>query len=259
MREGLTGYTLFSASNRRRFEHWVWLPNGEHRDLPLMLLLHGVYDAGGFVWAQRAGADLTAARLMRDGAIPPFCLVLVGDTGAEQGTGYCDWHDGTTHAETYIVDELLPWLAAELPVSDQRHIGGLSMGGYGSLMLALRHPGVFRSASSTSGFFQPQRLFRFVPDAMQRMWGDDDGMRAHDVTALIAEPQRTRDLRIAFDCGSEDELVDQNRALHQQLLDLGLPHGYVELPGAHTWEYWTARLEHHLRFHLGDGGDLAAG
>lgn len=257
MREGLEVRTLWSESNRRRFEHWVWLPPGSHRDLPVVVLLHGVYDGGGSSWAQKGFADLTAGRLVAAGELPPFCLVMPGDTGAEQGTGYCDWRDGTTCAETYIVDELLPCLAADLPVAPgAMHIGGLSMGGYGALLLALRHPGLFRSASSTSGFFDPRRLFRFVNDAQQRMWGDGDGMRQHDVRALVEDPQRRGDLRIAFDCGADDELLDQNRALHAQLGELGVAHGYVERPGSHTWDYWSARLEHHLRFHLDRGGDL---
>jgi len=250
MREGLLAHTLWSPSNRRRFEHWVWLPPGAHRDLPVVMLLHGVYEGGGFCWPQKGFADLCAARLVAAGEVPPFCLVMPGDTGAEQGSGYCDWRDGTTCAETYLVDELLPWVAAELPAGGELHIGGLSMGGYGALTLALRHPGVFRSASSTSGFFDPARLFRFVPDAQQRMWGDGEGMRDHDPRALVTDAERRRDLRIAFDCGTEDELLDQNRDFHALLDGIGVDHSYAERPGGHEWEYWSARLEHHLRFHL---------
>jgi putative tributyrin esterase len=259
MREGLVAQSLFSPSNRRRFEHWVWMPPGENRDLPLVVLLHGVYEAGGFCWPQNGLADLTAARLVRDGAVPPFCLVMPGDTGAEQGSGYCDWRDGTTLAETYVMRELLPALAEALPLGGRRHVAGLSMGGYGALLLALRHPGVFQSAGSSSGFFRARRLFHFVDEAEQRMWGDEAGTRAHDVLSLVRDAERRDGLRIALDCGTEDELIEDNREMHRLLDELRVPHGYVEQPGAHTWDYWTARLEHHLRFALGDGGDFSAG
>jgi S-formylglutathione hydrolase FrmB len=259
MREGLAGHSLFSSANRRRLEHWTWMPPGAHRELPVMLLLHGVRDAGGFVWWEKGSADLTAARLVATGELPPFCLVMAGDTGAELGSGYCDWADGTTAAETYLMRELLPWIGAELPVSNARHIAGLSMGGYGALLLALRNPGVFRSASATSGFSDPRRLFDYVPDARRRMWGDDEALiEAHDLTALVADPRRRAGLDLAFDCGTDDPLLAANRAFHAHLDRLGVAHGYVERPGGHEWGYWSARLADHLRFHLAGGGDLAA-
>jgi putative tributyrin esterase len=258
MPEGLTGHTVFSAANRRRLPHWTWMPPGAHRDLPVVVLLHGVLDGGGYVWWEKGSADRTAARLVAAGEVPPFCLVMPGDTGAEQGSGYCDWADGTTAAETYAVRELLPWIASELPVSGQRHVAGLSMGGYGALMLSLRNPGTFRSASSMSGFFDPRRLCKWVTGATRRLWGDDDAnIAAHDLRALVTDPDRRAGLRIAFDCGTEDELIDANRGMHAQLDGLGVAHGYVEKPGNHDWPYWSGRLAEHLRFHLAGTGDLA--
>ncbi|HXA29969.1 MAG TPA: alpha/beta hydrolase family protein [Candidatus Angelobacter sp.] len=260
MAEGLAGHTIFSLANRRRLEHWTWMPPGHPgRDLPVVVLLHGVRDAGGFVWWEKGAADRTAARLVAAGELPPFCLVMAGDTGAELGSGYCDWVDGTTAAETYLVGELLPWIDAELPVPSDRHVAGLSMGGYGALLLALRNPGTFDSASATSGFFDPQRLFQYVPDARRRMWGDDDAlMAAHDITSLVSDPARRTGLRLALDCGTEDPLLDASRGFHAHLDRLGVAHGYVERPGGHDWGYWRGRLADHLRFHLGAHGDLAA-
>jgi S-formylglutathione hydrolase FrmB len=258
MPDSLVGHTIFSPSNRRRLEHWVWTPPGEHRDLPVVLLLHGVCDAGGFVWWQNARVHELSDALVAAGELPPFCLVMPTDTGVEQGTGWSDWRDGSCAAETYVMRELLPSLAETYPVRlDALHIGGLSMGGYGALLLALRHPGRFASASATSGFFHPRRLFTFVPDASHRIWGDAAREAEHDVTTLVLDPQRRQTLRIAFDCGTEDHLIDYNRDFTRLLRDHDIAHTYVEHPGAHTWDYWTRRVEHHLRFHLDRGGDLS--
>jgi len=251
------GHSFYSAANRRRFAHYTWVPPDASGPLPVVILLHGVYDAG-IGWWQDARAGEVAAALVASGQLPPFALVVPSDTGAEQGSGYCDWRDGTTFAETYVIGELLPWIAAELPGGGGLHVGGLSMGGYGSMLLALRNPGVFESASSTSGFFDPRRLFDFVPDASARMWGDDATREAHDVRALVADPRRSDGLRIALDCGTEDSLIGDNREFSALLKSLNVPHGYAESPGAHEWTYWSRRLEQHLRFHLGRGGDLAA-
>lgn len=252
----LIGETLWSEANRRRFEHWLWVPEGEG-PFRLLVLLHGVYDAGGFVWWAKGRAHETVSALVATGEIAPTVVVMAGDTGAELGSGYCDWADGTTKAETYLIDELLPHLEATLPLEGTKWITGLSMGGYGSLLLALRHPGLFASATATSGFFNPDRLFNFVDDATARMWGDAEKKRAHDVRELVAEPERRSTLRLALDCGTEDHLIEENRSFHRLLSELGVPHGYAEHDGGHEWEYWADHLEDHVRFHAGAGGPLA--
>ena len=241
----LQGHTVFSEANRRRFEHWSWTPPGDG-PFPLLVLLHGVHEGGGSCWWLKGRATETL-----DSLGLPIVVLMASDTGAEQGTGYCDWADGTTRAETHIIDELLPWAEWTLPVAGtSRHIAGLSMGGYGSLLLALRHPGLFDSAGSMSGFFDPARLFKFVPDATRRMWGDEAGMAAHDVRALAVAGAGDSSLRIALDCGAADELLDANREMHALLDQHGIKHAYAEHPGGHEWDYWAARLPDHVRFAL---------
>lgn len=251
----LTGETLWSRANRRRFEHWLWVPDGPG-PFNLLFLLHGVYDAGGFVWWTQGRAHETAARLVTDGDMAPTVVVMPTDTGAELGSGYCDWADGTTRAESYLIRELLPHLEETLPLSGKRWITGLSMGGYGALLLALRHPGIFESATATSGFFYPDRLFKFVDDAADRMWGTSEVKQSHDVRSLIADAERVAGLRIALDCGTDDDLIEENRDFHRHLDELGIAHGYAEHGGGHEWSYWADHLEDHLRFHAVTGGPL---
>lgn len=234
-----TRHSLYSPSCRRRLPVWTWTPPGDG-PFPLLLLLHGVYDADGAGWWSLGRAHEATAAAGR----PPV-LVMPSDTGAELGSGYCDWADGTTSAETHIVEEVLPWAAAELPVSSERWLTGLSMGGYGAVLLSLRHAGLFDSVASTSGFLDPTGMFRFVPDAAERMWGGD--MESHDPRALLRSGSRPP--RLALDCGTEDELLQENRRNAQLLRELGVPHEYAEHPGGHDWDYWRARLPEHLAFH----------
>ena len=54
--------------------------------------------------------------------------------------------------ESYLIEELLPDAEASLGLHRlRRSIAGLSMGGHGALGLSLKHPRLFRSASSMSG------------------------------------------------------------------------------------------------------------
>ena len=74
-------------------------------------------------------------------------------------SGYwSDWYNGgeggPPEYETYVIDQLIPLIDAHfrtIPDRAHRAIAGISMGGYGSLMLAARHPDKFVAAASLSG------------------------------------------------------------------------------------------------------------
>ena len=90
--------------------------------------------------------------------------------------------------ESYIVRELLPLLAAHLPVDTHRMgITGHSMGGHGALTLALKHPGVFKSVSAFAPLCAPthcpwgRKAFAGYLGADAAVW------QAHDACALMAQ------------------------------------------------------------------------
>jgi S-formylglutathione hydrolase FrmB len=176
-------------------------------------------------------------------------ILMPSDTGAGHGSGYTDWNDGFTRAETYLVEELLPWATNNLPVSGVTALAGLSMGGYAALMLALRHPNTFSSASSMSGFFRPRRLFQFILAEPERIWANKAEESQHNVEELIIRADGAEPLEIFFDCGHDDPMIEDNRRLHQLLVETGIPHQYAEHRGGHDWDYWRQHLDDHLRFH----------
>ncbi len=229
---------------------WVWTPPGDG-PFPLLVLLHGVYDADGSGWWVQARAHEAASAAQR-----PCVVVMPSDTGAEQGSGWCDWSDGTANAETHLMDEVLPWARNALPVDSEVWLTGLSMGGYGAFALALRHPGVFTSVTSTSGFLDPLRLFDFVPEASSRMWGES--AQAHDPRLLLRSATEPLPA-LALDCGTEDPLIVEHRASVALLRELGIQHGSAEHTGGHDWAYWRARLPEHIAFHSSRSGPLAVG
>jgi len=53
---------------------------------------------------------------------------------------------------------------------------------------------------------------------------------------------------IRFDCGTEDELIEGNRTLHQDLVDQGIAHEYKEYPGNHGWVYWEKHIKETILF-----------
>lgn len=167
-------------------------------------------------------------------------------------------------------------IGVELPAFIERHfqaradrsaraIGGLSMGGYGALRIGLGHADRFSSVNSHSGAVGWGNFdYKTGPDApaslngrgaeflreLGRIFGDDPRGTDHDLTLLAARAVERGNLpEVLIDCGTEDFLIEDNRAFARQLRSAGIPHVYREFAGAHTWDYWDAHIQEALAFH----------
>src|SRR3982750_1148500 len=87
--EGLRFVTVTSQALRGRADMTVWLPQGYESldELPLTLLLHGVYSSH-WSWALNGRAHHNAAQLIADGRIPAIGLVMPSDGLWGDGSGY---------------------------------------------------------------------------------------------------------------------------------------------------------------------------
>ncbi|MPZ86344.1 MAG: esterase family protein [Actinophytocola sp.] len=113
-----------------------------HRDWPTLYLLHGCCDGDtGFrSWTNNTDAtELTA-----------HTNVLIVMPEAGPAGFYSDWVSGPAW-ETFHLTELRRLLEHRYRSGHQRAVAGLSMGGFGALSYAARHPGFFRAAASYSG------------------------------------------------------------------------------------------------------------
>lgn len=89
---------------------------------------------------------------------------------------YSDWYEpsagGTMRNwETYHIKQLIPWVEANFKVRQDRGgraISGLSMGGFGCLTYASRHPDLFAGVFSVSGAVNniPLSLVGAIPDGL---------------------------------------------------------------------------------------------
>lgn len=241
-------HDLRSRSNRQRIAVWTSTPEGDG-PFPALVLLQGVAAAGGHGWWIRGRAHETVAALQSAGFESPPVLIMPADTGTEMGTAWCDWKDGTTKAETWLVDELMPWIPDELPVDDRRWVTGLSTGAYGGFRAALRHPGLYSSATGMSTVIHPLEMAQFVPMDHKRIWGNRRQIAREDLRVMIQDSSARSDLRFALDCGAEDPMARANETLHNELVASGVEHGYRTRPGGHTWDFWQSGLADHIRFH----------
>jgi putative tributyrin esterase len=56
------------------------------------------------------------------------------------------------------------------------------------------------------------------------------------------------EIDITLDCGVDDFFISSNRALHDELLEIKVPHDYTERPGGHDWDYWDNAIKYQVLF-----------
>lgn len=249
---GLRFVTVKSAALGQRADLLLFVPPqaATRHDVPLVILLHGAFSSH-WAWAFKGGAHHTAQRLIDDGAIPPLVLAMPSDGLWGDGSGYVA-HAGQDF-ERWIVDEVPAAARAACTACSEASplcIAGLSMGGFGALRLAGRHPRRFVAAAGHSSVTEAAQLDALMAETR------DGWAAAPEDTSVIAALRRAGTTTgplpaLRFDCGRDDPLVDANRRLHADLQAAGIAHSYVEHDGGHDWLYWSQHVEDTLRF-LGD-------
>ena len=136
-------------------------------------------------------------------------------------------------------------------------VAGNSMGGYGALKCALRHPETFSKAASFSGALDAAALPQ-LPDPLadQAYWEDVFGpvdQIPGSENDLFAAARACRDNRpdVWLWCGTEDFLYDMNLRMREHLATLGYSIDYSESSGDHQWKYWDRELPRMLDWLLG--------
>jgi S-formylglutathione hydrolase FrmB len=207
---------------------------------PVLFLLHG---AGGDFsdWVTKAPI---IRQLSND-----LDFIIVCPDGGDTSWYFDSPIDHNMQYETYIAEELVDAIEKNYSVSsekEQRAITGLSMGGHGALYLAFRHQDIWGAAGSMSGGVD----IRSFPDNWniakrlgpisenKTLWDENSVINMLD---LISE-----DLNLIIDCGYDDFFFNDNKRIHQELLNKGVGHVYIERPGAHNWDYWRNAIKYQL-------------
>lgn len=155
--------------------------------------------------------------------------------------------------ESFFAEDLIPYIDGHYPTianRENRAITGLSMGGHGSLFLATRHPELWGNAGSMSGGVDIRPFtgkWKMAKNLGKTFEEDPELWNASTVASLVPQ-MKAAGLNITFDCGADDFFAGVNAALHQAMLDAGVPHDYTSRPGNHSWKYWANSLPYHLLY-----------
>jgi diacylglycerol O-acyltransferase / trehalose O-mycolyltransferase len=214
---------------------------------PVLYLLHGCCDTYDSWTRSTDVEDLAQLR---------HVLVVMPEGGA--AGFYSDWLTGPRW-ETFHLVELRRLLERDYGAGPRRAIAGLSMGGFGALSYAARHPGMFGAAASYSGVVHPLEdpdivfgIGQSQGEDAGALWGDPRAQRAvwaaHDPTVQAARLRGTKLFVSIGDQGStERALRPENDALAAALHRKHVPAtlDFYE-HGTHDWPYWQRELHRSL-------------
>ena len=242
----------FSNALCRKTSFYAVIPNDLRTDLPgeetahtrrpmkTLFLLHG-YTGRSECWIPE---DLLAK----------YNFAVVSPTA--ENSFYNDTGATGHQYETMVAVELVDYVRKTFHLAlrpEDTYIAGMSMGGYGSLHLALAHPDRFSKIGALSSALIIKGVARMKP-------GEDNGMANYEYYRICfgdpldqlesrdANPEvQIRELKAAgkaipeiyLCCGTEDFLLETNRDFHAFLQKENVPHEYFESAGGHDMVFWN--------------------
>ncbi len=258
---------FFSGALLRPVSFRVFLPNdvrippselasNPHYQRPAktLFLLHGYTNNSG-EWFYGSSARYLAEK---------YNLALVcpnGENGfylngGATGSRYCD----------FVGQELVEYMRKTFGLAggpEDTFIGGLSMGGFGALHTAFAFPENFGKTIAMSSALLIHELPKIQPgqdngvanyEYYRRCFGDLSQVEESDAnpeTQILKLKQESKKIPDIFMvCGTEDFLIERNRAFYRFLQQEGVPVFYEESPGTHNMQFWDAKLEPAIRWML---------
>ncbi|MHB9014413.1 MAG: alpha/beta hydrolase [Ignavibacteriaceae bacterium] len=258
------GLTIQSKILGKDVRYTIYLPydyETSNRYYPVVYLLHGFTD-NDIAWIQFGEANMIADEGIANREIPAMILVMP-DGGV---SWYVNNYNDSVRYEDFFFKEFIPYIESHYRILTEkrfRAIAGLSMGGYGSLVLALKHPDMFASCVAFSaGVFTDKEIIDMKDDMWKNMLGVVFGptlegkdritqqFKDNDPLYLFntLDINKIKSVRYYLDCGDDDFLYKGNSALHVLLRDLNIPHEYRVRDGGHSWTYWRSGLLNGLKF-----------
>ncbi|MCF7823688.1 MAG: prolyl oligopeptidase family serine peptidase [Candidatus Marinimicrobia bacterium] len=253
---------------------FCFLPKAQAEILHLKLPSHALIDSNRVIIATPNSFDVNRAKRY------PFIFMLHGWSGDETqweddsdlqalcdkydvllvlpDGGYDGWWIDTDYLpgrnyDSHLRQELKPWIITIFNGSDisaEQGIMGLSMGGYGSILQALKHPEEYAAASSLSGIMDITRH----PDKWGLKWTLGDftdspaNWHSNNPIDLIRTQNTYTGPALQLICGREDFAFQENLDMAAQLDTLGYAIDFLEDTGTHSHKFWKSHVEIAIKF-----------
>lgn len=236
---------MWSRSLKRSVKVTIYLPPGyapRKGPYPVLYLLHGVPgNAPSMFHALRL--ESTLDQLIRTHEIAP--LIVVAPSDGPLARTDTEWANSPVKRRwkwaSYVTGDLVDWSQHTLAVCATRSgraIGGLSMGAFGAINLALHHLSEYGSATLWSPYFLGNTPSIEGPKGSRGWWNDSPlEYLPRMVRSLKREP-----LRLSFYSGTEDPYLGESLAFVKMLRHYKIRFRFRSYPDDHSWKVWSAEL-----------------
>ena len=221
------------------------------RDPMNLILLHGLTGTDTD-WLYGGVAQLMAIQYNLNIFMPTSGNSFYLDQGYK-GRNYCE----------FIAEELPEYIQKTFGIKMEREntmIGGLSMGGYGSLHTALTYPDKFSACIALSSALVVRDVAK-KPDSevgsvlplqfREELFGDPSKLIESDMNPEVLYKKIRKQGKeapfIYLAIGVDDNLLESNRAFRDFLKKEKADFFYEEGPGRHTWQFWNEYIDRGLK------------
>ncbi len=247
----LAHVSFFSPPLHRRDSYLVYLPAGyaaaaaRGARFPVLYLLHGTGSyALHFIDVGLVGVKVD--ELLAAHRIKPLLVVMpeAVDGTLNHDTEWANTSHGAYAGAVLATVRQVDSRWATVPNRQGRAIGGLSMGGYGAVNIALRHLDLFSTAESWSGYFTQTRsgVYAGASPAVLR------AASPQDYVGGLSAPLRRSPLHVLLYSGSSDPFRHQQHRFARELRSLGVSVRSLLVPGRHSWALWRREAPLALRY-----------
>ena len=213
---------------------------GPNERLPVLYLLHGA-NSGPIEIMERSDVVKLSSASHLITAIPDADFSYYTNAKHKR---HAHWEDTVTRELTRDVETRFPVLRGR----EHTGVAGISMGGYGAVKLALKHPELYSFAGSMSGALDITRR-----DASVRRWGQTlriwnifgvrlKARRDEDVFDLLESAKEVQSATWFESCGKDDPLLAVNERFAHQLHTRGANLQAITPPGGHDWKSWNTAM-----------------
>ena len=205
----------------------IYLPpdyETSERSYPVLYLLHGSGD-DHTGWVQFGEVLQITDKAIENGLATSMIIVMPDAQSGQKG--YFNSFDGKWNYESFFFEEFIPFVEKKYRIKSEkrfRAIAGLSMGGGGAFIYALRHPELFSSACPLSGAMGELSYREFYKKNEERV---KDLKREtifnyysnHNALSIIKNQtnKNLKSVRWYIDCGDYDFLYEVNSLVHVAL------------------------------------------
>ncbi|WP_200754910.1 alpha/beta hydrolase [Coprobacter secundus] len=251
----------------------IYLPKSyqtSEKSYPVLYLLHGLGD-NHTSWSLLGQIQAIADRVIDSGKADEMIIVM---PDAKQ-SWYINACKGKAQMEKMFFEEFIPHIETTyraISQKEQRAIAGLSMGGYGSLLYALKHPDMFVACFPISAaVFSDEDILNFSEEDYTRRFKDIIGggntkesrltptWRENDIYTILKNYPKADKKKVKYyiACGDDDFLYRNNLQLALAMYDTHIPTIFRLRNGQHHWPFWRREIKEILHtasshFHRGE-------